>query len=186
VRENQEPATGACVLLLCGPAFAGKSTFAESLARQHDWPVVSTDEITQRRGLRLGDGVPVAEAAASHRRALAEVAAHLEAGSRVVVVDDTNCYRFLRDDYRRVAAAAGATVVLAVFAPPEEEIRRRVAANEQRSTRAGIRPEVLEPHLREFEWPGPDEDPQNVPQGADPAAWAAAHLPRATGRPPER
>jgi predicted kinase len=67
---------------------------------------------------------------ARHREALAEAERHLRAGAPLVVVDDTLGYRFLRDDYRKLAAA-----------------------------RKGLRPEILEEHLRTFEWPGEDEEP---------------------------
>ncbi|MGZ6097454.1 MAG: isopentenyl transferase family protein, partial [Myxococcaceae bacterium] len=46
------------LLLLCGPAFSGKSTLAGHLARHWSFEVVSLDAINARRGLRGGEGVP--------------------------------------------------------------------------------------------------------------------------------
>jgi predicted kinase len=166
------------VLLLCGTAFAGKTTFGRALAARHGCPVVSADEITERRGLHLGDGPPVAEAARSHREALAELAQHLAAGAPLVIVDDTNCYRFLRDDYRAVAAQAGADTLLAVFRVPADEVRRRIAVNCARPGRHGILPHVLEAHLTDFEWPAADEAHLDVAPDDEPTAWADRHLTR--------
>ncbi|RPH71198.1 MAG: hypothetical protein EHM78_08290 [Myxococcaceae bacterium] len=52
------------LLLLCGPAFSGKSTVAAHLFRRWDFRVVSLDEINARRGLHGGQGIPDAEAPA--------------------------------------------------------------------------------------------------------------------------
>ena len=52
------------LLLLCGPAFSGKSTLAAHLSRRWDFRVVSLDEINAHCGLHGGQGLPDAEAPA--------------------------------------------------------------------------------------------------------------------------
>ena len=76
---------------------------------------------------------------------------------RNVVLDDTLCYRWLRDKIRQECLEAGLAPSLLLFAPPEEELFRRHAA----AVRAGARPVLsidrLEEHLETFEWPTPEE-----------------------------
>ena len=157
---------GARVLyLLCGLAFSGKSTLAAALRQRLGCAVVSLDEINQGRGLDGGDGVAAEEWARSHAVALGEVAALMRAGRRPIVVDDTNCYRFLRDDHRTVAERHGYAVRLLVLDVPVEEIRRRMQRAATDGSRRGLRPEVFEAHRESFEWPGDDEAPEPLAAG---------------------
>jgi len=104
--------------LLCGLAFSGKSTLAAALAERLDAKVVSLDEINARRDLWGGDGVADDEWAATHRQALREVEDHMRRGTPCIVVDDTNCYRFLRDDHGELAGEHGYRVRILVLRPP--------------------------------------------------------------------
>src|SRR4029079_3355962 len=92
--------------LLCGLAFSGKSTLAAALSRLTGAVVVSLDEINASRGLYGGMGIPDEDWGRTHTEALSLVEAALRA-ERSVVVDDTNCFRFLRDNYRQIADRRG-------------------------------------------------------------------------------
>lgn len=158
------------LVLLCGPAFSGKSTLARAIAGRTRAPVVSPDEINARRGLWGGDGVPTVEWARTHRIALEEAEAHMRDRARLVVVDDTNCYRFLRDDYRAAAARHRYAVRLVVLRFPDDEVRRRLRENEAKAARRGLRPEVFEEHLASFEWPRAEEEPHDALRTPDAVA----------------
>ena len=161
------------LLLLCGPAFSGKSTLATHLSRRWGFRVVSLDAINARRGLHGGQGIPDAEWARTVAVARDEVRTLLSAPAERVVVDDTLCFRFLRDDFARVATESGRDSVLLVLRTPEREIRRRIISNEGRPDRAGILPAVLERHLATFEWPQADEPHRVVDGPASVDAWLA-------------
>ncbi|GAA1579314.1 hypothetical protein GCM10009804_39840 [Kribbella hippodromi] len=98
------------LIVLCGRAFAGKSTVGRVLAGRLGARVVSLDEINERRGLWGGDGIPVAEWVRTHEVASAEVRGLLAEGVGVIV-DDTSSPRFLRDGWRALAVAAGVALV---------------------------------------------------------------------------
>ncbi|HUM13002.1 MAG TPA: ATP-binding protein [Myxococcaceae bacterium] len=165
------------LVLLSGPAFSGKSTLAAHLAARWGFEVVSLDAINARRGLRGGEGVPEAEWARTAALARDEVRALLSLPGSRVVVDDTLCFRFLRNDFRGIATEAGRDSVLLVLGTSIEDVRRRISENERRPTRGGIREVVLEQHLAAFEWPGVDEPHRVVRDVADLEAWLAVAAP---------
>ncbi|HTS81016.1 MAG TPA: AAA family ATPase [Myxococcaceae bacterium] len=166
------------LLLLCGPAFSGKSTLAAHLAVRWRFRTVSLDAINARRRLHGGDGIPDAEWALTSVLARDEVRALLAVPGSRVVVDDTFCFRFLRNDFARVAAEAGRSSLLLVLATPVEEVRRRIAANARRPSRRGINAGLLERHLATFEWPGDDEPHRGVHDVAELDGWLAAEAAR--------
>jgi len=164
--------------VLCGTAFSGKTTLARALERCFGCAVVSADEINERRGLFGGQGVPDEEWARTHGFVLDELTALMRGGAPYVAVDDTACFRFLRDDYRRLAAEHGYVVRLLVLRPPSEEVERRRRANAGSGERRGIDDEVFAAHVASFEWPGEDEEPIAVPPeltaGEELERWLAA------------
>lgn len=166
------------LLLLCGPAFSGKTTLARELNVRRGARVVSLDAIHASRGLWGGDGLSPAEWERAHREALDRVDGHLRDGAPLVAVDDTLCYRFLRNDYRAVAKRHAYGVRLAVLRIPEDEIRRRMRENETAPVRRGLRPDVFEEHLASFEWPREDEEPHDLlPTPAAIARFAETFVP---------
>jgi predicted kinase len=168
------------LVLMCGTAFSGKSTFARALAAEIHGLIVSLDEINERRGLWGGDGIPVEEWQRTHQIATAEVRAHLlgagadsradaesgagaessarvGAGARRVVVDDTSSLRFLRDGWRGLAAELGVGFALIYLDVDHATIRRRLAENRVGRGRRDVADVVLEEHLAGFEPPAEDE-----------------------------
>jgi predicted kinase len=143
------------LLILCGPAFSGKTTLSRALALR-GWTRISPDEILRAKGMDPGDGLPDSV----WGQALEEVCARIEAlvgAGPDGVLDDTSCYRWLRDRYRQTARQCGIEVALAVLRVDRDEVRRRVAANARHGHREGIRDDVLRAHLDSFEWPMADE-----------------------------
>ena len=91
------------VYLLCGLSFVGKTTFARTLARIRRAEVVSLDDINEKRGLPFGgEGLPEEAWAETLRLALVQLDDLMTSGTEIVV-DDTCCFRWLRDEYRRLA-----------------------------------------------------------------------------------
>jgi predicted kinase len=148
--------------ILCGLSFSGKSTLARRLATEHGAEVVSLDAINEERGVgHGGDGLPVSVWGETLDLALKRVDDLLASG-RDVVMDDTACYRWMRDRFREVAARRGAEVKLLFLDTPLAEIaRRRAAATDRR----GITDAVFDEHLRTFERPGEDEGAEVVLPG---------------------
>jgi predicted kinase len=171
----EEPPGSAPVYLLCGLTFAGKSTLAAALAAELGARVVSLDEINARRGLRGGEGIAGEEWLRTHRIALAELAAVLRQPG-AAVIDDTNCYRWLRDAYRAVASAHGRPAVVLHLDLPLAEALARLRHNRHDPSRPPVREDVLHALAAGFEPPGPDERSLVIPWRADPLAWVREHL----------
>lgn len=143
------------LLLLCAPAFAGKTSLSLALEAR-GWLRISTDDLLRARGLEPGQGLApeVWNEASLAACAAIEAAAH---GGRDVVLDDTLCFRFLRERCRQAGARAGMAIVLAVLKVSSDEIRARVQANRRQPLRQDIDDRLLETHLATFEWPSADE-----------------------------
>ena len=157
--------------LLCGPSLSGKSTLADRIARHLGAIVCSADAINARRGLAFGgEGLDESVWAETLRLEL-EAVREAGAGGTSIVVDDTLCYRWLRDRLRAAALAGGLQTRLLLLRPPEAELLARRAE----IARTGVRPLLSLPRLREhlasFEWPGADESPVDLTTPAQQDGW---------------
>jgi predicted kinase len=161
--------------LLCGLAFSGKSTLAAAISKQVGAAVVSLDEINASRGLYGGLGIPDEEWGRTHAEALQQVEAALQAG-RSVVVDDTNCFRFLRDNYRQIATRYGVPCVVIDVDAPLDLALTRLRANEDEPSRAPVTKAILRELAEKFELPAPDETVIVFPAGADAEAWVSQKI----------
>jgi predicted kinase len=157
--------------LLCGLSFSGKSTVARVLG-DLGVRVLSYDAMNRDRGLPFGgEGLPVeawertAAQARDRFRALAVDGAD-------VAVDDTNCFRWLRDRWRALAQELGYQVLVLHLPVPLEEIERRRAAA---ADRPPIGDDVFITHAATFEPPAANEPALAM----DPAEGAAAFAVRA-------
>jgi len=163
--------------LLSGLSFSGKSTLGGLLAERTGAGVVSLDAINSRRGLHGGDGIPDEDWLATHHLALAEVERLCRAG-RPVIVDDTNCFRWLRDAYRRVAAGFGYRSLVLMLELPVVEALARAELNDRTGARAPVARRVLEELAAKFEWPAPDEAVVTIPAQAPFGPWLDTALER--------
>jgi predicted kinase len=144
--------------LLCGPSLAGKTTIAGQIAEALPVVVISSDEINAGRGLPFGgEGLPESAWAETLRIQVRRFHELVNAG-RSVAIDDTLCYRWLRDRWRAEAAIAGVTTVLLQVAPSKEEILARHADLTFAKQRPVLSRERLLEHLSTFEWPAPEEN----------------------------
>ena len=158
------------LILLCGRPFSGKSSLAARLAADRGAAGISFDAINLERGLHGGDGLPAAEWVATLELAKERTSALLRQRD-LVVIDDTLCFRWMRDAFRDLARAAGARAVLVYLDLPPELLQERMAANQRTGERRGIAPHVLAEHLAIFEAPGEDEAPIVLRSSAEIEAW---------------
>jgi predicted kinase len=147
------------LVMLCGPSFSGKSTCAKRLAEHHGALVVSLDKIMRSRGWEPGEGAPDGEWYAAHVEAKRVLGSAMASGAGLLVLDDTNCFRFLRDAFRELAGAHAYRTILVLLRPSAEELQLRRRRNDLDPSRKSIRDEVFHGHLASFEWPSSDEDP---------------------------
>lgn len=160
-------------IVICGPMGCGKSTAAEAFDRYADMTAFSTDVIrkdlaglppTARGEGVFGEGLYSAE---MNRKTYATLLRRAERRLREghsVVLDGTFNRKSSRREARRMAEAAGADcVILRCELDRDENYKRLQArlADQERVSDAG--PELLDEHLKHFEWPTPGEAPRVVP-----------------------
>jgi predicted kinase len=161
----------ATLILLCGPSLAGKSTLAGRLAARFGASVVSFDQINAERGLPFGnEGLPVEAWAETLRIAEGRVADLLGTG-RSVIVDDTLCFRWLRDRMRDLAARSDSRATLTYLPLDEATAEARRTAVAADASRPVLSLQGLAAHLAAFEAPGEDEGAVELRSEADALAW---------------
>ena len=79
-----------------------------------------------------------------------------------VVVDDTQCYRRLRDRYRSECIASGLEPTLLLVSAPQHVLYARHAHAASSGSREVLSLERLADHLARFERPGEDEHATDV------------------------
>ncbi|MCD5314320.1 AAA family ATPase [Kineosporia babensis] len=151
------------MVLTCGLAGSGKSTYARSLEAQ-GWLRLSIDQQAWDQGFTTHPLPPEIrlEIIADQRRQLAEA---LDDGHDVVV-DYAFFSRAMRDEYRAIAQQHGAEVEVALFDVPREELLRRLAGRGSAGPDdIAVPAELLDRFIAGFEWPTADETdvhPRNV------------------------
>ena len=160
---------------MCGLAFSGKTTLARAISEVLDAEYIGLDDINDARGLRGGEGISAEEWEKTSLIAVERLAALLDAG-RDVVLDDTLCFRWLRERYAGVADRYGARFVLIYVSTPLPEIYDAMARNAAVQQRDPIRGEVFEAHANSFEHPTADERPLPYDRSAPVKAWIESHL----------
>ncbi len=143
--------------LLCGVAFSGKTTLGEAIARHAGLRVVSTEEINEVRGLRGGEGIPYQEWEATHAIAVSWLGRLMGSGEDLLV-DDTNCFRWIRDRFRWVAERHGYRPRVIFLDVPLEVLHQRRRANQLTGDRHRVVDPIFDSHAADFEPPSEDED----------------------------
>ena len=157
--------------LLCGPSLAGKSTACEHIAATLGAAIISADAINAKRGLPFGaEGLPESVWAETLRQLLLQLHEHARA-ARSVVIDDTLCYRWLRDRVRNEAMAADLRPVLLVLAPSRQTLLSRYAQLAESGQRQVLSMPRFVQHLESFEWPTPDEAAVDISTADQRDAW---------------
>lgn len=153
---RRRPAARQRVYLLCGPSLSGKTSLGTRMVSVLGLRSLSFDEINAERGLPFGAGGLEHEWAATLEIALQRLRAYLSAGDSVVV-DDTFCYRWLRDRFCSVARQLGATPQIVYLEVEPAILRRRYDSFRASGERAVLSPSAFDEHIRAFEAPSADE-----------------------------
>jgi predicted kinase len=155
---------------MCGIAFSGKTTVAKRLVQARGCRSVSLDEINAERGLHGGEGIAVGEWERTHGIAIERISALMARGEDIVL-DDTNCFRWLRDRYAQFASENGYAAELLYLEVSLKDVQARIVRNQVTADRAAIESEVFERHVREFEPPQADEVATILRNADDVSRW---------------
>jgi predicted kinase len=145
------------LVLTCGLAGSGKSTYAKSLEAQ-GWLRLSIDVAAWELGY-TSHPLPSQIRDEIVARQQAQLAAALSAGQNVVV-DYAFYSRTMRDEYRALGHQHGAEVEVVCFQVARDELLTRLAQRETRSPGpddALVTEALLDRFIAGFEWPGSDE-----------------------------
>ncbi|WP_200940094.1 AAA family ATPase [Aeromicrobium sp. Root495] len=149
------------VVMMCGPAGSGKSTYARRL--ETDGMVrLSFDVETWARGYTVAHPAP--------RSVLLEIEAELQerllqhvAGGEDVVLDFSFATREVRDAYRRLLAPAGVVPETVFMATDRDTVARRVRdRRDEHADDLHIDDELVLAYFDDFEVPTADEGPLTV------------------------
>ena len=160
--KGRDPVRDSCatvptVVLMCGVAFSGKTSLAKAIVAALGCDYVSLDEINAERDLAGGQGMSAAEWEKTHQLAIDRLAALL-ARRRSVVIDDTNCFRWIRDRFREACRLHGGRPVVVLLDTPEREVETRMISNVETLGRPSVARLVFAEHVKTFERPSADED----------------------------
>jgi predicted kinase len=157
------------VVLLCGIAGTGKTTYAKALERE-GYVRLSVDEEIWRRWGRHGVDYPADRYPALSARAESQVRrdlASLVRAGRRVVVDLSLWRRTVRDEYKALVEQAGGRWRLVYLRASPSVLRERLATRREREDANAfpVTEAMLVRYLREFEPPdGEGEEIVDAPQ----------------------
>ena len=159
------------LLLMCGVAFSGKTTLSRRVE------LVQRDAlVAAARGLgHIGpEDIPLEEWERSSHDAARQIDSLLQHGQDVVL-DDTNCYRFLRDRYRAVALRHAAPCLLVHLPLTLEQGLARIAGNRIERSRPDFPEPLYRFHFAQMEAPEADEPHLIFLPDEDPLEWVTRH-----------
>lgn len=152
------------VTLLCGPAGAGKTTYARKLERRGAVRL-SMDEAVWADGWRQ-DQPPQERLDELYAGLQDELARAVAAGSDVVV-DLSFADRAVRDHWRQLCGAAGVAHELLVFTAPFDVLWQRVKRrnDEEHANAVRLTESRLRLYVDGFDWPAADEGARVIVTG---------------------
>jgi predicted kinase len=148
------------LFVLCGVPFSGKSTLARAMSERLGIEHIEIDQVHEARGFIPGTDRTVTDDdwRAAFQRSFRRLHAVLAAGDSAVW--DTASYRKAqRERIRAVGERYGASVYLIHLATPAAEARSRLEQNRQTGQRWDVPDDNFFDVLRDFELPGPEEQP---------------------------
>ena len=164
------------LLLMCGISFSGKSTLAQAIVRKLGCMRISLDEINQERGVGFGGyGIPIEEWERTHLVAIARLEEFMQSG-RDIVLDDTNCFRWIRDRFRSYASRNGYRTVIIFLDFPVEILEERRSKNKSTGERRAVNGAIFQELCSQFEAPGRDETTLVFGLGDDAEKWILEHF----------
>lgn len=162
--------------LMCGCAYAGKSTLAkaiESITKAH---YISLDEINHQRGFGLVDEViPSNEWEKTHQVAFEKIRECGKSG-KDIILDDTNYLKKLRLRFTSLASQIGyESTVVFVDAHKKVLVDRR-NSNKETKTRIHVPSQPFYEVIDNFEIPLSDENTIVYHVGEEISAWISKHI----------
>ena len=136
--------------------FSGKTTLGKAIAKYLDIPYISLDKINEVRGLFGGDGIPVEEWEKTHSIAMQDLAKLIKKDFDIII-DDTNCFLWLRDRFRNFASQHDYQTVVIFLDIPLSQIWQRIESNERTQTRHKVKQSIVREMAQTFEPPQADE-----------------------------
>lgn len=155
--------------------FSGKTTLGRSIARCLNSPYVSLDEINEARGLFGGDGISIEEWEKTHQLAMQQLGEQMKSG-KDIVLDDTSCFRWLRDRFRNFGSQYGYQTIIVWLDIPLTEIWHRIRKNNETQIRHTVREDIVEEMAKTFEIPQDDEKTIGYTQNQPIDLWMAKHI----------
>ena len=152
------------VTLLCGPAGAGKTTYARKLERRGAVRL-SMDEAVWDDGWRQDE--PPQERLDELYAGLQDELTRAVAAGSDVVVDLSLAERSVRDEWRRLCGAAGVACELVVVTAPFDVLWDRVKRrnDEEHANAVRLTESRLRLYVDGFDWPASDEDTRVIVTG---------------------
>lgn len=142
---------------MCGLPFSGKSTIAKAIVEHVGCTYISLDDINNERGLGFGgDGIPPDEWEKTHHIAINLLPGLLKTSD--VILDDTCCFRWIRDRYRECAHRVKASTCVIYLNVEHDTVTFRMKENEATHLRHGIKDEIFESIENSFESPDEGEN----------------------------
>ena len=154
------------VVVICGPMGVGKSTLCNFLCRLTAAPIVRSDHLrkkelgssTKDKTQIYGEGIYSAAANERTYQLVAEAVEEELGHSNQVLVDATFSKKEHRQALRNLAHNYEVSCLFAMCTLEQEELMRRLISRSEKGLAISDgRLELLEPHLRGFEWPEASE-----------------------------
>ena len=142
--------------LLCGMPFSGKTTLGKCVAQYLNSPYISLDEINEARGLFGGNGIAVEEWEKTHSLAMQQLQDLMQSGEDIVL-DDTSCFRWLRDRFRNFGSHYGYQTIIIFLDISLSKIWNRIEENEKTQARHQVKQDIIQEMAKTFEYPQHDE-----------------------------
>lgn len=162
--------------LLCGAPFSGKTTLAKLIASQTNSQYLSLDDLMRQRGLDLSQPQPVEQWEQAHQQCLQRMSITMQEDTDIVL-DDTNCFKWLRDRFRGVALQYQYDVITVYINVPLAELERRRQHALATGERNSLADAAFYPVIRQFEIPDASENTIVFDASSHPLEWIKAHLP---------
>jgi predicted kinase len=144
------------LFLMCGIAFSGKTTVAKQLSQALGCAYVNLEEINAERGRYGGEGMAAEEGERTDAHAIARMKEWM-AHSEDIVLDDTSCFRWLRDRYREFAHEDGYRAEVVYLDVHLQDVQARMVPNSLTASRRPIEAKIFAEHVRRFEAPQANE-----------------------------
>lgn len=156
--------------IMCGLAFAGKSTLARKISEQTGSKLIAFDKLWLEKDKKHPIPKGVEGWKFIRKVGQDEIAKALSEGNSVVY-DDNNVRFEHRDELREVARKFGARAVVVYLNTPLELVREREAINKTTGQRHDVEPENFNVVLEQFQIPTTQENVMEFKPGMNLDEW---------------